>query len=82
MDIVRIFSKFMNLHVAQMNENDRTFYGDLKIQKQLSQSTFIILGDTYWKLIANAGHVSENEVNFLPLPYKWSILLPPRTPTV
>ena len=42
LDIVRVLSNFMNFHVASMNGNNSTFYGDLKIQKQLSRSTFII----------------------------------------
>ena len=45
LDIVRVLSNFMNFHVASMNGNNSTFYGDSKIQKQLSRSTFIIRGD-------------------------------------
>ena len=42
LDILCVLSNFMNFHVAKMNGNNSMFYGDSKIQKQLSRSTFII----------------------------------------
>ena len=38
----------MNFWVAKIYENNGTFYGGAKIQKQQSQSASIIRGNTYW----------------------------------
>ena len=83
-DISRIIFKFMKFRVAKMYGNNGTFYGGTKIQTQQSQRSYIIRGNTYWYLFYNckssitkAGLVSKNEGNFLPLPYKRFIVLPP-----
>ena len=67
-----ILVKFMNFWVAKMYGNNGTFYGGPKYRN----SSHTLTVNYYCKCsITNAGPISDNEVNLLPLPYKCTIVL-------
>ena len=85
LDILRILSKLMNFRVAKMCGNNGMFHRDIckniyrhSSHKALVQLEVTFTGNHYCKgSITNVGTINDNEANFLPLPYKQFIVLPP-----